>query len=95
MDETLPDFYRTARKMHMVKRAVFSISSEILKLLFFQLFFMSPTIKITQKRKIFPAPEFSAGRTEKFCQELASANCEDKMNIDLPLYGTLIFTWVI
>jgi hypothetical protein len=69
MDEILPDFYRTARKMpHMVKRAVFSKSSKILKLLFFHLFFMSPKVKITKKRKTFTAAKFSAGLAEKFCQ---------------------------
>ncbi len=57
-------------------------------------------LKITKKRKTFTAAEFSARLAEKFCQELASANCEDRMNssaknIHLPLYGTMIFTWVI
>ncbi len=84
MDESLPDFYRTARKMpHKVKRPIFSKSSIILinqEIIIFQLFFMSPKIKITQKRKLFPTAEFSARRTEKFCQVLARANCEDKMN---------------
>ncbi len=61
---------------------------------------MSPKVKITKKRKTFTAAKFSARLAEKFCQELASANCEDKMNssakkIHLPLYSTLIFTWVI
>jgi hypothetical protein len=65
---------------HMVKRAVFSKSSKILNLLFFQLLFMSPKVKITKKRKTFTAAKFSAGLAEKFCQELAFANCEDKMN---------------